>query len=439
MRTLVGSASRSIVFAAAIAGAASSGCGGASSSDPPDAASASVDATPADAPPGQTAPHPFGTHGGYVKPGVIFPNDHTPQELDDATASFYDAWKAKYLVPGCTAGEYRVKSTPATDAYTVSEAHGYGMLIAVIMDGHDPDARAIFDGLFRYYDAHRSATDAGLMAWAQDQGCADVMGADSATDGDLDIAYALLLADREWGSSGAIDYRAAAARIMDAILASEIHPSGSILVGDWAGAGDAHYTGTRSSDFMIAHFRTFGIATGESRWFDVEEHAYALVASLQATYAPKTGLLPDFAINATGVAPAPAPADWLEGADDGRYAYNACRVPWRIATDYLMWGDVRARNAVRPIEKWLRAKTGDTPTLIRDGYGLDGMTYGHTPELAFVAPIAVAAMIEPATGTNQPWLNALWDELAARPTGEYYGDTLKLLAMIVISGNWWMP
>src|SRR5262245_44351124 len=68
-------------------------------------------------------PHQFGTHGGYVTTGVIFPANHSQAELDAATAAYYDAWKATYLVPGCAAGQYRILSTPATTAYTVSEGH----------------------------------------------------------------------------------------------------------------------------------------------------------------------------------------------------------------------------------------------------------------------------------------------------------------------------
>jgi hypothetical protein len=164
-----------------------------------------------------------------------------------------------------------------------------------------------------------------------------------------------------------------------------------------------------------------------------------LVDYLQTQAAPATGLLPDFAIDATGATPTPAPANWLESADDGHYAYNACRVPWRLATDYLMAGEPRARVAVQRIDAWIRAKTGDDPAEVRDGYALDGTTLGSSAELSFLAPFAVGAMVEPATGTNQPWLNALWDAMVARPTGEYFGDTLKLLSMIVASGNWWTP
>src|SRR4029077_18396448 len=48
------------------------------------------------------------------------------------------------------------------------------------------------------------------------------------------------------------------------------------------------------------------------------------------------------------------------------------------------------------------------------------------------------AMVDAA---NQGWLDAIWDLMVATPLadGGYYENTLKLLAMIVMSGNWWAP
>jgi len=51
----------------------------------------------------------------------------------------------------------------------------------------------------------------------------DREGADSATDGDLDIAYALLLADNQWGSSGSVDYKAEALAVLSDILDKEVN------------------------------------------------------------------------------------------------------------------------------------------------------------------------------------------------------------------------
>lgn len=142
--------------------------------------------------------------------------------LTDGTQAYYTEWKETYLRrnPYTMEEQYYVFYGEQTYAeahsavpVTVSEAHGYGMLIAVLMSDYDSEAHGIFDGMYRYYLAHPSGIAPHLMAWQQsDNGKAliDSNGADSATDGDLDIAYALLLADSVWGSQGKIDYLSAA-------------------------------------------------------------------------------------------------------------------------------------------------------------------------------------------------------------------------------------
>ncbi len=398
--------------------------------------------------PATTPAFPFARHlRPYHAVGVIKPNHVGPAQLDAATAATYDAWKARYVEPACDPGDYRVKSIPATKAHTVSEAHGYGMMAAVLMAGHDPNARALFDGFHRYYRRHPTLSNARLMAWAQGADCRNVGGSNSATDGDLDIAYALLLADKQWGSGGEIDYGDAARAILAAILKAEVTPAGTLLVGDWVSdPRGRRYRSTRGSDFIPEHFRAFGRAADKAdkeRWQSVLAKTYSLTSTLQSRFAPATGLLPDFIEEATGESPRPAPPMFLEKTSDGQFSWNACRVPWRISTDYLMAGEFRAQAAMQKLNAWLRGKTGDDPAKIVDGYALDGSDAAQPgatpPSLAFVAPFMVSAMIEPQTGTNQPWLNALWDEVSGRPANEYYGDSIKLFAMILASGNWWTP
>ena len=55
------------------------------------------------------------------------------------------------------------------------------------------------------------------MAWRQMGDCASSDDPNSASDGDLNIAFGLLLAHAQWGSKGAINYRGAALRVLDAI------------------------------------------------------------------------------------------------------------------------------------------------------------------------------------------------------------------------------
>ncbi len=55
----------------------------------------------------------------------------------------------------------------------MSEAHGYGMLLTVMMADYDDQAQRIFDGMVRYFQDHPAASDPGLMAWNQTEGCGD--------------------------------------------------------------------------------------------------------------------------------------------------------------------------------------------------------------------------------------------------------------------------
>jgi endo-1,4-beta-D-glucanase Y len=391
---------------------------------------------------GRAAPNrPFGAHATTYAAGAIGPS-HRPQvALDQTVRDFYDAWKAAYVRQGCGAGRCYVLAATGGGNLTVSEAHGYGMMLAALMAGHDPEARAVFDGMVAYFRDHPTATHAHLMSWWQDAGCANGQGNDSAADGDLDVAYALLLADAQWGSCGAIDYLTEARAVLADVKAGDLDQSARyVLLGDWVLPADAtYYPSTRSSDFMPDHYRAYRAATGDPAWDGLRDRTYQLVDALQAGHAPATGLLPDFAVQPLG-APAPAPPHFLEGRWDGAYGYNACRTPWRLATDFLIGGDARARTAVQRMNVWIRQVTGGDPAKIRAGYQLDGsnITGRNYLSMAFVAPFGVGAMVDAA---NQTWLNAVWDVVAGTPLAAegYYENTLKLLAMIVMSGNWWAP
>lgn len=135
----------------------------------------------------------------------------------DDTLLFYTKWKDKYIQKNSYSGDeqYYVlysdetySDTHMETAVTVSEAHGYGMLITASMSDHDENAHQVFDGMYRFYKEHTSGISENLMAWQQsDNGKALINsnGDDSASDGDIDIAYSLLMADKIWGSSGDIN------------------------------------------------------------------------------------------------------------------------------------------------------------------------------------------------------------------------------------------
>ncbi len=386
---------------------------------------------------GGDALQPFANHAFQYAPGTIRPSGATAT-LDDAVRDAYDTWKATYVVQGCGPGRYYV-ATGMGNSLTVSEAHGFGMIVTAYLAGHDPQARAVFDGMVAYFRDHPSDGSPDLMAWSQDAWCVSNQGASSATDGDLDIAYALLLADRQWGSAGAVDYLAEAGLVIDAIRAHEVDGWARYpLLGDWVDPADqTYYAATRSSDWMPGHFASFAAADPAADWPDLTDSVLGITEALQATHSPSTGLLPDFVLYPGGT-PLPAAPGFLEGDHDGHHYYNACRTPWRLGV-HALHGDPRARAAVQAMDAFAQSTSGGDPYAIASGFELDGTPVPGSdfPSLAFIAPFGVAAMAEP---TSQAWLDAVWGAVTDPAMAEgYYEDTISLLAMIAMSGNWWVP
>ncbi|WP_327377893.1 glycosyl hydrolase family 8 [Streptomyces sp. NBC_01216] len=379
---------------------------------------------------------PFGSRPRPYAEGVITPSG-SPAALDRRVVAHYEDWKSAFVRRDCGNGWYQILSPDADHPY-VAEAQGYGMVIAATMAGADPDARRIFDGLVKWTIDHPSSVDPDLLAAEQDADCRSVDGGDSATDGDMDVAYGLLLADRQWGSEGTYDYRDLAVRHIAAIKRGEVDPDTHLLrLGDWSGSGDRYRQVSRTSDWMAGHFRAFRGATGDPAWDIVRDAHQTLIAVLQSTYAPGTGLLPDFVVD-THTTPRPAPGEILEGPDDGAYGWNACRTPWRIGDDAVTGGDVRSLAAARKLDAWIREKTGGDPAMIGTGYRLDGTRISAGESAAYVAPFAVAAMTNPG---SQGWLDALWRRMSATPVDPsgYFSASIQLQVMITVSGNRWVP
>jgi len=371
-------------------------------------------------------------------PGCGKPEGISQAELNADTESFYRYYRERYFraSSGGTPGGGWYIDRP--DGYqggqykTISEAHGYGMIILALMAGHDPEARARFDGFCNFFDHHRSRSNGELMSWLvpEDEG---PLANDSATDGDMDIAYALLLAHVQWGSEGSaaargVDYLGKARTLIDkGLKASNLGPGHRTLLGDW----DKNGLNTRPSDWMTGHFQAFHLATGDDTWLKARSVAYALIADLTRSHAPATGLMPDFVV---GDPPRPAPSNFLERQHDGAYSWNACRVPLRLAADLAHTGSKEAGAALLKTSRWLRAATGGDPEAIQAGYALDGTPLAQKSSPVFTATFLAGCMADPEAGE---YLAAGWKSLG-RPAS-YYGDALTMLSMLLLSGNWWAP
>lgn len=396
---------------------------------------------------------PFPQHTAY-RSGVIKPDHVSQNQLDHDVKRLYDEWKDRYLKKNPKKSDQyyvfynREGYSYPPEAVSSSEGHGYGMLTTVLMAGYDPDAKTYFDGLYRFYKAHPSVIDPALMAWQQVKDSKGNIidnpdgGNDSATDGDMDIAYALLLADKQWGSSGSINYKAEGKKVIKAIMNKEVHKTEwTLKLGDWASDSHSKYgKATRPSDFMLSHLKAFQTASGDANWSKVIDKTYSVINTMYKTYSPSAGLLPDFVVK-NGSTYEPAPAKFLDNEPTANtYNYNSCRTPWRITIDNLLTGDKRALDQLKTMNKWIKNKTGGKVKNIKAGYDLKGnvLKNNNYNDMAFTAPFAVSAMID---SSNQDWLNNLWKAMASSKTadGAYFDNSIRLLVMITVSGNWWTP
>src|ERR1700744_5878640 len=263
--------------------------------------------------------HPFPQHSPY-QAGTILPDHISQQEMDDSVRSFYRAWKQHYVLPGCSQGEKYIwfEGTKGTNI-CVSEGQGYGMVIVALMAGYDSSAQETYDELYHFYKSHPSQSSPNLMAWMQKKDCISLDGG-TATDGDMDIAYSLLLADAQWGRHSNIPYREEALAMIRAIRDQEINPQTYIVMeANGTRPRSQDYFDMRSSDFMPDPLRAFRRASGDTFWDTAVVNNYRVFRYLQDTYSPEAGLVPDFIrqIHVTSPQPSYFPATKGDGAGHG--------------------------------------------------------------------------------------------------------------------------
>jgi endoglucanase len=361
---------------------------------------------------------------------AIKPNHRCEEDLVADIVAEYEFWKENFLREGH--GGYYIEmqgNCGGADTITTSEAQGYGMILTALMAGYDPDAETIFQGLLDFAKNNQSNITPGLM-----NGCVSVPGADgnTATDGDLDIAYALLLADAQFGGYADDAQRWIELQESERIIRSNGRPS----LGDW----DSDSYDTRPSDWMYDHFRIFAKYGDAQRWNNALDTCYELADEIVSNFASSTGLQPDFVVNDP---PEPAEPFFLEGEHDGNYSYNACRVPLRLAVDFGHNNESRAKDLLSKLVTWAVEESMNNPALFMAGYTLDGKVVDGVDyaDIAFVGPLTAGAAYSP---DNQYFVNYGWGLMTGavgdfHEERDYFSQSLSLMSMLFLTGNWWSP
>lgn len=350
---------------------------------------------------------------------VIYTNGAMAATKNSQDASDnYDIWKTNF-VSACSNGRYRVKFDDASK--TVSEGIAYGMLLSAYKGD-----KTLFDGLWLYYKDNVNGN--GVMNW-KINGCSGTEGYNGATDAELDAAFALIIADYQWGSTGTISYKNDAKTLITAIKNFEIEANTFVLKPGDAFGGSAI---TNPSYFAPAYYRAFGNFTSDATyWNTVATKAYTIINSNLTQNNAVGGLVSDWCTESG------AHSSQASGYANGgkSYTYDAARTPWRIALDYLWYGTADAKTYAKKSSDFVRVTLNGTAN-IKDGYNQDGSLKGQYHNATFVGAFATAAM----AGENQTHLNASYTDLKnLNEPNSYFNQTLKTLYLFTLTGNFYLP
>ena len=361
-------------------------------------------------------------------------NCHYPAFKNNDVRAAYQWWKTDMVTADGAGGHLRVKRTPSDSTLnpsspdptsTVSEGIGYGMLIAVYMNDQQ-----LFDELWKYEQQWLSMY--GLMDWYIDAAGSMRVGTGAASDADEDMAFALLMADRQWGGQGSLDknYLDVAKDQIQKIWDHEVHEGKLIKPGDGWNLPDP-WKVVNVSYFAPSYYRAFAAASGNTGWNDVVSTSYDTIENALNDTNKNTsnGLVPAWSTSdgaPTNAAFANAPTN---------YQYDSCRTPFRVGIDYCINGEPRAKSYVAKTSQFF---AGIGVAQVVDGYNLDGTPQpAHTPgqSAAFIGPATVGAMSDPTFSTL---LEQGYAAVATRNLlvgGEYYDGSWTMLSLLMLSGN----
>jgi endo-1,4-beta-D-glucanase Y len=339
-----------------------------------------------------------------------FPQAHVsstctpPNYNSDDVAHAYEQWKSHFFT-----SDGKVHSPENSNA-VLSEGTAYGMLIAVYMNDE-----TMFKAIWAY--AQTKLID-GLMTWT-DSGASG----GSASDADEDMAYALLMAEKQWGG-----YQSAAVAMIGKMWSREVRNNHLT-----PGSNYSDDSLWNPSYFAPSYYRAFARATASDssqHWMAVLDAGYMLLASASGA----NGLVPNWTNNQ-------GQGSSAHDSDGPYYGYDACRTPFRVALDYCENSEPRAKTYLDKVVGFFSAHASS-----RDGYTATGDnppgSLGDNPAgMAFKGPPLVGAM-EGAFGNYLSngyigLVNSTTTLINTSGVFSYFNGSWGTLSFLSLSGNFW--
>jgi len=386
-------------------------------------------------------------------------------------SAIYNNWKSTYVDTWTSNGEQygRVKWQsgafwdPCLDRsegpnVTASEGIGYGMVLAAYNNDQN-----LLDRLLNFMELVIEINNPShkLMPWLvwgihdPNNGkffgepiCEDDQarsGASPATDGDMDMAFALIKAeDNGWSRSGGDSYDQVARNILGILMddfVDNCSVSSNSSTNEWIfapypfGGCNVSKRTHNLSYYAPGYFRVFADFMNEGNWDNLADATYSHINRLKSVRGGN--LVPNF-----------SKADGSISEDHGsssstnqNYHYDAARVPWRIAMDYVWNGTGAAQeNFLDDVNYTFLGPI--TASQVGDGYrvqnGNSQFSYNNSP--AFYGGFACGLMAQANNQYNRNKLNQFASQVKNTSSNSgYYNYTLTALYALLLSGDFDKP
>jgi len=295
--------------------------------------------------------------------------------------------------------------------YTVSEGIGYAMIMAVYFSDATTSYQSQFDKLWAYYNANKNGN--GFMNW-KIKGFNEVNQPNGATDAELDVALALLMARYQFDDA---KYENDAKALIAKIFQHEVSSDGLLKPGDaWDSERNPSYVAP-------AAFELFkGVDNND--WSKVLSRNYTFLKNNRNS---STGL----------------PSDWAEaggspkscsnncGYTGTNYSQDAVRSPWRWATANAWFGHADAKDLLNKLGPWVNQQT---PASVGGPISLTG-TLGNNKNSSYIGSLMCALT---NNSSHQAKLNSFFSTMMGQ-TGtadaSYFNQSMLLLTGLLVSGN----
>lgn len=298
-----------------------------------------------------------------------------------------------------------IRSNEGSNEY-FSEGIGYGMLMMVYFSNATTSYQSQFDKLWAFYKASEDSN--GLMNWKMGNvSPTTIWGENAATDAEMDVAAALILAAKQFGNDS---YLTEAKTLLANIRAHEFETNGLHK------PGDAWNSKRNPSYIAPAYYELFKDVDTDGATFWSTTAMNANLTLLEANSAEySSGLFDNWTSDAgTGL--------------DGYYGYDAARAPWRLAQSFYWFGNTRVQAMLSKLGSWVATQTASSVSgsIARSG------SLGSDHNSTFVATLMNALITSSA---NQAKLDEFWAEAVNLGNENYFNQSMKILCGLTVSGN----